>query len=406
MWPSIKHWQSWLMDELVTPRRLTTQSQAIYYRSELAGLVIENQPVPWCAESVIVEALLRLPPQARTRNDFSIQWPGIEPITAESIRSEEGSPRHRLFFRLPVPPVSETAELRWKRHVLGKVDIPVVSKEAFLTDLRLRLPTAFVSLQGRSIAAKSFVANQQQGLSASGILTSSTGLCPLIELGLTATFHNTKSDDCHTQDIPLAASQLVNREAIVHAMPPKLPRKSGEWSVAWHCGKRELAVTRLNSITPKELFESLRICDTRMMIFDDEGRFRVVKALPSEGVVRAGPCFLLASRIVGLAAEVKLEVSLRVSGTGKSIPVFEQVCLVSDGPTPFAPGMLDIEELRNATSFELRIRNTLIGTMNMSAFPMAHLNGEGGFRSAPEFSWSTAADEELAERLEKLMGGK
>ena len=65
MWRWIRHWRDWLMNEIVTPRRLAAQPQALYFRSEKGGLTLDNQPVPWSAEAVVVEALLRLPPAAR-----------------------------------------------------------------------------------------------------------------------------------------------------------------------------------------------------------------------------------------------------------------------------------------------------------------------------------------------------
>ena len=406
MWRWIRPWHDWLMDDIVTPRRLASQSRALYYRSEKAGLTLENQPVPWCAEAVVVEALLRLPANARHRTDYTIRWPGMEPVVAEQIRLDEGASRHRVYFRLPVPPGDVRAEICWRQRALGELEIPVVTRDRFFRDLRLELPTAFVSLGGRSIAARTFVSTQLQGLSACGVLRSSTGLSPVADAGLTATFHNAKSGASVTQEIPLTAGQLTGREAIVNALPPKLPRQSGEWTVAWRCGAFELAGNRLNSITPKALIDSLRVCDTRFMVVTSDGRFRVVRQLPAEGVVRAGPCFLLASRLPGLAGLAKLSVTLRVQGGGQHIPVFEQDFLITDGPTPFAPGLLDAVELRQAVLFDLRHRNTVIGSISLSPFPVAHLNGEGGFSSAPEFSWTQAADDELAERLEKLMNGR
>ena len=86
MWRWIRRWRDWAMTEIVTPRRLAGQPQAIYYRSEKGGLTLENQPVPWCAEAVVVEALLRLPPAARRRGDFSLRVPGFEPSRPRSSR--------------------------------------------------------------------------------------------------------------------------------------------------------------------------------------------------------------------------------------------------------------------------------------------------------------------------------
>jgi hypothetical protein len=87
MWRWIRHWRDWAMSEIVTPRRLAGQPQALYFRSEKGGLTLDNLPVPWSAEAVVVEALLRLPPAARRRADFALRVPGFDPIPAEILRN-------------------------------------------------------------------------------------------------------------------------------------------------------------------------------------------------------------------------------------------------------------------------------------------------------------------------------
>jgi len=37
MWRWIRHWRDWAMSEIVTPRRLAGQPQALYFRSEKGG---------------------------------------------------------------------------------------------------------------------------------------------------------------------------------------------------------------------------------------------------------------------------------------------------------------------------------------------------------------------------------
>ena len=60
MWRWIRHWRDWAMSEIVIPRRLAAQPQGLYFRSEKGGLTLENQPVPWSAEAVVVEVIVRV----------------------------------------------------------------------------------------------------------------------------------------------------------------------------------------------------------------------------------------------------------------------------------------------------------------------------------------------------------
>jgi hypothetical protein len=404
MWRWIRHWRDWAMSEIVTPRRLAGQPQAVYFRFEKGGLTLDNQPVPWSAEAVIVEALLRLPANARRRADFSLRVPGFDAIPADSLKPDEAGQRHRIYFRFPVPKASGTAELMWRNHPLGRVEIAVVTPEQFLSDLRITLPSAFVAVGGRSVAAQTFVTTQQQGLSAAAVIQSPTGLVPLLDLGLTATFRTARGTKTVVTPVPLTATQLAGREALVTALPPKLPRKAGEWTVTWTCPGRELATTRLRAVTPQAFRKSLRVCDTRFGIVTAGGEFRVVRQMPADGVAKAGPCFFVTSREPGMAGMVDFEVGVQVPGVDRSPTVLEQTILVTDGPTPVAPGLIPMSELKHASAFELRVKGRVLGVLPLSPVPSATFTAEGGYKPAPEFTWSAAAEDELSERLARLMG--
>jgi hypothetical protein len=392
------------MNEIVTPRRLAAQPQALYFRSEKGGLTLENQPVPWSAEAVVVEALLRLPPAARRRSDFTLRVPGFEPIPADVLRPDEAGQRHRLFFRFRVPTATGTAELLWRHHVLGKVEIPVVTPEQFLADLKLTLASAFVSVGGRSVAAQTFVTTQQQGLSAAAVIQSPSGLAPLLDLGLSATFRTARGTKTVVTPVPLTASQLAGKEALVTALPPRLPRKAGEWTVTWTCPGRELAILRLRAVTPRAFRASLRVSDTRFGVVTTDGQFRVVRQMPAEGVAKAGPCFFVASREPGMAGRAEFEIGVQVPGVDRSPTVLEQTVLVTDGPTPVAPGLIPMSELKHASAFELRVKGRVLGVLPLSPVPTATFTAEGGYKPPPEFTWSAAAEDELSERLARLMG--
>jgi hypothetical protein len=404
MWRWIRHWRDWLMNEIVTPRRLAAQPQALYVRSEKGGLTLENQPVPWSAEAVVVEALLRLPPAARRRGDFALRVPGFDPVPADVLRPDEAGQRHRLFFRFPVPKATGTAELMWRHHVLGRIEIPVVTPEQFLTDLRLTLASAFVNVGGRSVACQTFVTTQQQGLSAAAVVHSPTGLAPLLDLGLTATFRTARGTKTVVTPVPLTASQLAGKEALVTALPPRLPRKAGEWTVTWTCPGRELGTTRLRAVTPRAFRDSLRVSDTRFGVVTTDGQFRVVRQMPADGVAKAGPVFFVASREPGLGAVAEFEIGVQMPGVDRPPSVLEQTVLVTDGPTPVAPGLIPMSELKHASAFELRVKGRVLGVLPLSPVPTASFTAEGGYKPPPEFTWSAAAEDELSDRLARLMG--
>src|SRR4051812_8130471 len=102
MWPWIKRWRDWAMFDLWNRPKIGPQPQALHHSFEKAGLTLHGQPIPWNAETVVVEALLKLPVAApRRKSAFSLRLDGGEPIIAETLRREETDDRYRLFFRFP-----------------------------------------------------------------------------------------------------------------------------------------------------------------------------------------------------------------------------------------------------------------------------------------------------------------
>ena len=163
MWPWIKRWLDWLMNDLFRLARTRPHGQAVHTRYEKAGLTLYDLPVPWNADAVVVEVLLRLPPSARRKADFTLRLPGRDPVQPETLRPEADD-RYRLLFRLPTPVASVVGELLWKHLLLSRVAVPVLAAEEFHAGLHLTLPTVAARLGGQTVAAQTFVAAQCKGL--------------------------------------------------------------------------------------------------------------------------------------------------------------------------------------------------------------------------------------------------
>src|ERR1700727_627159 len=121
MWPWIKRWRDWAMNDLWPLNRLGPQPQALHYSYEKAGLTLHDQPIPWNAEAVLVEGTLRLTPsQGRRKADFQLRLPGSVLVPAEQLRHVENDDRFRVSFRLPPPGATVNAELLFRDHPLAQ----------------------------------------------------------------------------------------------------------------------------------------------------------------------------------------------------------------------------------------------------------------------------------------------
>lgn len=402
---SIKHWLDWAMTDLLHLARPRPSEQAVHTRYEKAGLTLHGPPVPWNADAVVVEVLARLPPTARNRADFTLRLPGQEPVPADAVRPDDEA-RHRVFFRFPVPGESATAEVLWKHRLLANVPVTVQTADEFLAGLRVANPTVAVRVGPQAVAAQTFIATQCRGLTAAAVLRSTTGLVPLADLGVAVVFRADRGGEPIRVPAPLTGAQLAGKEALVTAAPLKAWRQSGGYSITWEVGNREVLTQRVAAVTGKRFVESLRVSDSRFVAADKAGNVRVTRHPPPAGeAARVGPCFVLASREPGAAGLLTLQVAAISPGAPRPTVTLEQTVLVTDGPTVFAPGLIDVGELGTATGFELRHKSRVLGVLSVSPVPTAVFNGEGAFRPPPDFAWSNAAEDELTERLGKLMGG-
>ncbi|QDU22763.1 hypothetical protein [Urbifossiella limnaea] len=405
MWPWMKRWLDWVTTDVLPLSRSRPHGQAVHTRYEKAGLALYDLPVPWNADAVVVEVLLKLPPAARKKGDFTLRLPGREPVPAESLRPEADS-RHRLLFRLPVPASTTDGELLWKSKHLSRVSVPVLTVGEFLTGLRLTLPTVAVRLGAQTVAAQTFVASQCRGLTATCVLRGATPLAPVGDLGLTAVFRSERAGTTYEVPVTLSSSQLAAREALLTAACPKVPRRVGRWAVSWVIGGREMCVQRVEAIPARRFEASLRVADTRFVAADKAGAVRVLRQPPATGeAARVGPCFLVASSEPGMAGVCRLQIHAATPGERRPPLLMEQDVLVTDGPTVFAPGLLDAAETPTVGGFELRHKGRVLGSASLRPVPSAALTAEGGFKPPPDFAWTPTADDELAERLSRLMGG-
>jgi hypothetical protein len=402
----MKRWLDWVTTDVLPLPRSRPRGQAVHTRYEKAGLALYDLPVPWNADAVVVEVLLKkLPPSYRKKGDFTLRLPGRDPVPAESLRTEADE-RHRLLFRLPVPAATTDGEILWKTKHLSRVSVPVLTAAEFVAGLRLTLPTVAIRLGAQTVAAQTFVASQGRGLVASCVLRSPTPLAPAADLGLRAVFRSERTGTAHEVPVTLSSSQLGAREAVVTAACPKVPRRVGRWAVAWVVAGREVCVQRVEAIPARRFEASLRVADARFVVADKTGAVRVVRQPPAAGeAARVGPCFLVASSEPGMAGVCRLQVHATTPGESRPPLLMEQDVLVTDGPTVVAPGLLDVVETPRVGGFELRHKGRVLGSASLRPVPSAALTAEGGFKPPPEFTWTPTADDELAERLSRLMGG-
>ena len=316
MWHWIKRWRDWAMNDFWPLYRISPQPQALHYSYEKAGLTLHDQPSPWNAEAVLVEALLRLPPGAsRRKTDFLLRLPNQQPIAAEQVRRAEDDERYGVLFRLPPLTAVAAVDILYRNHVLGQLTLPFLSREEFLQNLRLQLSTLFVRIGSDNVACLTFVASQCKGLLASAVLSSPTSLAPILDMDLQVEFRCERGGTVQRTCARLSSSQLSGRQALLAVMPRRHPRRIGAWTATWMLGDSPLGTQRVRAISQRHFQRSLRLSDTRFVVQAVGGPVRLTRqAPPLEGSARVGPCFLVSSSEPGMAGLCPMRMAAQVPG--------------------------------------------------------------------------------------------
>ncbi|MBI3410048.1 MAG: hypothetical protein HY040_17035 [Planctomycetes bacterium] len=406
------------------------QPDSLHYAWDKAGLSFANEPIPWNAEAVCVHGTVHFPKQTpRSRTEFSLRLGGRKNDIPPESWTETGEPDSvRVSFRVPAPATTTLAELCWRERSLGQVTLPVIDEADFLAKLSLELPTVGVRLGDQTVACRTFVGSQCQGLVISAVLESGTSLAPILDCGLrvqlrrihshnarahgasspsssspSASWHSSDRDVVKCVPLHLSATQLASRQALVSASFPR-PRRLGAWEIVWLADDMPLATHKIRAISKTQFQRSLRLASTRFVVQDGKGVLRMERIL-SEGknICRAGPCFLISSTEQGMAGVCAFEVRALVKGAVQPPLLQEQEVLISDGPVPFVPGTLDMAELEQVRQFELRLGKQVLGVLPLAPASSATFNSEGGFVPADPFAWSPAAEEQLREKLGSLL---
>ncbi len=394
-------WLAWARDNLFRRARPRAISATIGF--ERMGVTRWESPVPWTADALVLDILLRGPVAANRKQDFSLRLPSVT-FLADALRPDADD-RYRITFRFLVPAASRRADLLWRGRVFATISVPVLTPGEFLAALTASGSTLTVQMAGSALAATSFVPDSSDGLVASAVLRCRMELTPLAELGLKAVFTDDLTARPHAVPVTLSAAQLNRTEAVVAALCPESTRRAGGWWVSWVAGDRTLTTQRLQAIPVARFEAGVRLLETRFALLDAGGSVRTVKLPPSlTGVSSVGPCFVLSSSDAGAVGVCRFEVLGVNAGDPCPLIVREAEVVVADSPTLFVPGLFDPVEVGRVSGFELRLRGRLLGVASLRPVPTAAINAEGAFTPPADFAWTSAADDELVDRLRRLQG--
>ena len=384
-------------------------SSGLHVRYEKAGLIFDALPIPWNADAVIVEASVKLPP-ACDKQQFTLQLStGGPPLPAEILLPGKKRGPGRIFFRFRTPAQSGSVQVFWREHSLGQAETPIITAAEFMQGLKVQMPIIQVGLKGHAVPCRTFVTTQCQTLGAAAVLQSASPLAPAADLDLQVKVRH-RDTLLHTIPITWTCELLRARQALVTALLPKL-RRTGDYAISWEIGPRVLHTHRLKAISKKQFLRSLRITATRFTVQKIGGELEVLRSLPQrdgqpclDGMARVGPYFYVCSGEAGMAGLASFTLTaVPDNPDGEPLTISQDEIVVTDGPTPILPATMAASDLRRIKQFVLATSEGTLGVLPLTPSLSADLTGEGGFAPLDDFLWSPAAEEQLNERLGKLL---
>jgi hypothetical protein len=397
---------------MMSPTLQNAGPSGLHVRYEKAGLILDSLPIPWNAHVVIVEANVRLPANTpRVKEDFTLRT-AVEtpPVKAELIAHSSKQTPMRVFFRIPVPAQTCNVQVLWREHSLGHIEVPILSAPAFVEGFSLEMPTMHVALGNRTVACQAFVNTQGKTVFASALVRGPGPLAAALELDLRVQVERSDGRHVGTALVSLTCAQLRARQALASVLLPRL-RTLGAYQISWHIGSRCLHTQSLRVVSRKTFLRSLRISATRFVLHKEDGALQTVRALPArdaqpwlDGIAQVAPCFYVCSGEPGMAGIAPFTLRALAGDVITTLAIDDDT-LVTDGPTPIVLGAVPARELENIKHFTLGTGEAILGNLPLVPAPKAQFNAEGGFAPLDEFLWSAAAEEQLNERLGKLLDG-
>jgi hypothetical protein len=401
------HWNASLKQKLSRAVRRLRKKPYVQTRRfgyEKAGLQIADEPIPWNAETVWVEATIQVAAgRVWGKEDFHLHVPDRPPLVPTLVTPADPKQAVHVVFRMPPPQRAVTVGLYGEGKLLDQMHLPFLSAEEFLRELRLESPVVCACLGPYSVTCRAVVEGQCRGYSAGAILVSPTSLLPIIDMPVRVDFINAVTCSTQSVTVPLANTALVSRQAVLSVVPPRRPLWFGKNMIRWSVADRQLGQTEIHAISPEAFRQSLYLVESRCLSGGkgEPGATGARRLAPGENR-GLRPCFLVASREPGVAGLCPLEVRVRFRHSGSRPVLLHQDVLVTDGPSPCLPDRA-FDDDSPVLAFELYHGEELLGVLTVSPAPSAYFTSEGGFQGLEEYTWTRHADEELMSRLQRLM---
>ncbi|NBY03341.1 MAG: hypothetical protein EBQ87_15390 [Planctomycetes bacterium] len=136
-----------------------TENKALQLGYESKGLKVVSPVIPWFAEKIFLEVSIRFPDKFLcSATDFSLQLGKSSSILGNNLQISEavGHKAGKVVFQLDNLLKNCKAKIYFKKKLISEIDIPFLTKEAFLASVEVHSPALHCNFDGQIVSCQSF----------------------------------------------------------------------------------------------------------------------------------------------------------------------------------------------------------------------------------------------------------
>lgn len=402
MWPSIRRWLDWHRPDRNRYIALRAGLRSYQWSYQLFGLMVEADVIPWAAEAVRLEIVLAESELLLSRRtDFTLRGLNAAPLPCQHIQCLQPGLYRLEFCFPPLLTWPSAVQFWWRDYCLLHLTLPRLTQEDYLRSVRWRSWGVTMRWCQRTVTARSFSRRSLRGLAAIVLVSSPHRLLPLASLQPHLLVQGLPSGPQFDLPLILTGTQQLDTEALLVVPFPPALLESEQCRWQWCIAGYPVHAETITFLSPQDWEPRVTLRDACFFLNTSRGWVRHTEVQPPPDSVPFAPCFLLQAP-TGSAGLIPLTLYAHTSQTPRLRRLRHERVLISDAPTPYIPGLFQIQDFPQPTSLELRHGRRILGTLSLSRVPQARFTAEGGFRQVPELTWTESAEAELWERLQRL----
>ena len=368
-----------------------TENKALQLGYESNGLKVLSPIIPWFAEKIFLEVAIRFPDKFLcSASDFNLHLGKSFSIPGNHlhINDAEGHKAGKVEFQLDNLSKDSKAKIFFKKKLISEIEIPFLSKEAFLASVEVHAPALHCNFDSQIVSCQSFFMAGCKGVSVSAMLSSKYGAAFLSNLDASI------SIDVGTGIPAKMVARISNTEGSKSFIPivfplGSLPKKIGNMKISFLLEGIKIGSMICQGITANSFSKMIVVSKQSFVVWKKNGELDFVDELPQlEPEVRFGPTFWVGTKVDGLAGFADIKIQGYLHGSHQPLCFWEGKVLATSTPAPIAPVNLGPESFKEISYFEVLSGKNSIAMIKLGSKPTVQFTAEGTIASAEVFASS------------------